>query len=224
MTTLDGPRLPARARHAPADSLVVLLHGYGADGNDLIGLADALAPALPRTAFASPHAPHPCGMAPMGREWFPLARRDPAEYVRGVEAAAPLLDRFLDAECGRVGVPPERLALVGFSQGTMMALHVGLRRRRPLAALVGFSGRLVAPERLPREMTSPCPVLLVHGTDDELLPADLTPLAAMAIAAAGGAAEWHLRPGLGHGIDPDGLAMAAGFLARCLAQQRRPPR
>jgi len=221
MTTLDGPRRPAR--QAPADSLIVLVHGYGADGSDLIGLADALAPLLPRTAFASPHAPHPCGMAPAGREWFPLAGGDPSEHGRGVDAAAPLLDRFLDAECARARVAPERLALVGFSQGTMMALHVGLRRKPPLAALVGFSGQLVAPERLPRELTSPCPVLLVHGTADEVLPTEFTPMAAAAIAAAGGAAEWHLRPGLGHGIDPDGLAMAAGFLARCLAR-RHPPR
>src|SRR5580700_1991699 len=124
---LDGPRLEPQAGGA-ARQLVVFLHGYGADGNDLIEIGRAWQPLLPHCAFVSPHAPEPCGEAPVGRQWFALTFRDPNERWIGVNKAAPLLDRFLDAELARRALPPSALALVGFSQGTMMALHVGLRR------------------------------------------------------------------------------------------------
>src|SRR5262245_48387881 len=126
MAELDGPRLEPRA--APARQLVVFLHGYGADGNDLIDIGRAWQKLLPQAAFVSPHAPERCAMAPGGRQWFALTFRDPGERWTGVNAAAPLIDRFLDAELARHELPPSALALVGFSQGTMMALHVGLRR------------------------------------------------------------------------------------------------
>ena len=140
---LDGPRLEARG--GVARRLVVFLHGYGADGNDLIELGRAWQQMLPDTAFVSPHAPEPCGQAPTGRQWFPLTFRDPDERWIGVNKAAPALDRFLDAELVRHKLAPSALALVGFSQGTMMALHVGLRRASQLAAIVGYSGLLVLP-------------------------------------------------------------------------------
>jgi len=124
---LDGPRVPPRS--GTATSLVVFLHGYGADGNDLIGLANFWGMLLPNTAFVSPHAPEPCPDAPMGRQWFPLARIDPAKLRAGVMSAAPILDAFLDAELAQHGLTNAALALVGFSQGSMMALHCGLRRR-----------------------------------------------------------------------------------------------
>ena len=140
---LDGPRLSPRS--GAARQLVVFLHGYGADGNDLIELGRAWQPLLPQAAFVSPHAPEPCGGAPMGRQWFALTFRDPNERWVGVNKAAPVLERFIDAELARHGLPPSALALVGFSQGTMMALHVGLRRAVPPAAIVGYSGLLVLP-------------------------------------------------------------------------------
>src|SRR5690242_17264941 len=141
---LDGPRLAPRS--GKAKSLVVFLHGYGADGNDLIEIGRAWQGLLPDAAFVSPHAPRPCGQAPTGREWFPLTFREAGERWRGVNQAAPGLDSFLDAELKRTGLPPAALALVGFSQGTMMALHTGLRRAAPPAAIVGYSGLLATPE------------------------------------------------------------------------------
>ena len=140
---LDGPRLEPQS--GAAQQLVVFLHGYGADGNDLIEIGRAWQPLLPHAAFVSPHAPEPCGQAPIGRQWFPLTFRDPNERWVGVNKAAPVLERFLDAELARRKLPPSALALVGFSQGTMMALHVGLRRAAAPAAIVGYSGLLVVP-------------------------------------------------------------------------------
>src|SRR5215468_3253445 len=139
--TLDGPRLEPKSRNAR--QLVVFLHGYGADGNDLIDIGRAWQQILPDAAFVSPHAPRPCGQAPMGREWFPLTFRNPTERWDGVHMAAPGLETFLDAELARHKLPPSALALVGFSQGTMMSLHVGLRRAVPPAAIVGYSGMLI---------------------------------------------------------------------------------
>src|SRR6266849_4659240 len=145
---LDGPRLEPRGS---ARQLVVFLHGYGADGNDLIEIGRAWQGLLPDAAFVSPHAPRPCGQAPVGREWFPLTFREANERWVGVQAAAPGLDKFLDAELARRKLPPSALALVGFSQGTMMALHVGLRRAVSPAAIVGYSGLLVLPPELNAE-------------------------------------------------------------------------
>ena len=144
---LDGPRLPP-ASGQKASHLVVFLHGYGADGDDLIGLGQEWAPYLPTVAFASPHAPEPCSMSPMGRQWFPLSRRDESERLAGVESAAPALNAFLDAELARHDLTHDKLMLVGFSQGTMMALHVLPRRDQAVAGIVGVSGRLLVPELL----------------------------------------------------------------------------
>ena len=127
MAGLDGPRLEPRG--GDAKRLVVFLHGYGADGNDLIDIGRAWQEMLPDTAFVSPHAPEPCGQAPVGKQWFALTFRDPDERWVGVNKAAPALDAFLDNELERWKLPPTALALVGFSQGTMMALHVGLAPR-----------------------------------------------------------------------------------------------
>src|SRR2546423_413636 len=143
-SSLNGPRLEPRGGVKPRQ-LVVFLHGYGADGNDLIEIGRAWQPLLPEAAFVSPHAPRPCGQAPMGREWFPLTFREQSERWTGVNAAAPGLNAFLDAELQRRGLPASALSLVGFSQGTMMALHVGLRRSQAAAAIVGYSGLFVTP-------------------------------------------------------------------------------
>jgi phospholipase/carboxylesterase len=215
---LDGPRLAPRS--GAARQLVVFLHGYGADGNDLIELGRAWQNLLPQAAFVSPHAPEPCGQAPIGRQWFALTFRDPNERWVGVNKAAPLLQRFLDAELARHKLPPSALALVGFSQGTMMALHVGLRRATAPAAIVGYSGLLVeppddvSPEAFAAEITSRPPVLLVHGDGDDLIPPQALFQATQGLAALGISAEWHLSPGLGHGIDAEGLRHGGEFLAR----------
>jgi phospholipase/carboxylesterase len=211
---LDGPRLPPASGGAPR-KLVVFLHGYGADGNDLIDLGRHWGRALPDAAFVSPHAPEACAGSPMGRQWFGLTMRDPAERWRGVEKARPVLSAFLDAELARHGLAEKDLALVGFSQGTMMALHVALRRPEQMAGVVGFSGYLAGPEHLGEAIQKP-PMLLIHGDRDQVIPVEALPSAANALGAAGVPVEWHVRPGLPHGIDPEGLALGGAFLARVL--------
>ena len=207
----EGPRRePPEGR---ARALVVLLHGYGADGNDLIDLAEAWASLLPDTAFVAPHAPEPCAMAPVGQQWFALTVRDPHERWQGVVAARPGLDAVLDAELERYGLPDAAMALVGFSQGAMMALHAGLRRSRSPAAIIGYSGMLVGPERLAAEVTARPPVLLVHGTHDEIVPVQALPAAVAALGEAAIPCEWHLSQGLGHGIDDEGLRLGGRFMA-----------
>lgn len=210
---LDGPRQPPRS--GAADALIVLLHGYGADGRDLMDLAHVWADLLPGAAFAAPHAPEPCGQAPVGRQWFALDDFDPRSLALGVESALPALARFLQAECVRWRVPPERLALVGFSQGTMMALGMMTRLSAPPAAVVGFSGLLASPPS--NALAVPFPVCLIHGALDSLVPPEALFASAYGLAGAGLPAEWHLCPELDHGIDGRGLSIAGDVLARALA-------
>jgi phospholipase/carboxylesterase len=208
---LDGPRLPPRT--GVARSLVVFLHGYGADGNDLIDLGQSWAEVLPDAAFVSPHAPEPCGMAPMGRQWFELTFRDPGERWRGVNHAAPDLQAFLDAELLRHGLRDEALALVGFSQGAMMAMHVGLRRPQMPGAIVAFSGHLVGPEHLDEARGKP-PILLVHGDQDTIIPIDALFDSMTGFGKSEIPCQWHLSSGVGHGIDPEGLRHGGEFIAQ----------
>ena len=217
---LDGPRLEPQS--GQAKRLVVFLHGYGADGNDLIDIGRAWQGILPDTAFVSPHAPEPCGQAPVGKQWFPLFTRAPNERWEGVNKAGPGIDAFLDAELARRKLAPSALALVGFSQGTMMALHAGLRRAVPVAAIVGYSGIFVLPENVPPDSVSGeikgrPPVLLVHGDQDELIPVQALLLGAQGLAALEVPVEWHISPGVGHGIDQEGLRHGGEFLARRFA-------
>jgi phospholipase/carboxylesterase len=214
---LDGPRLAPKSGNAR--QLVVFLHGYGADGNDLIDIGRAWAAQLPDAAVVSPHAPRPCGQSPMGREWFPLTFRDPNERWTGVNEAAPGLNAFLDAELKRHKLPPSALALVGFSQGTMMSLHVGLRRAVAPAAIVGYSGMLVVPEDIEPEqfmaqIVAKPPVLLVHGDQDELIPVQALMHASQSLAAMDIPVQWHVSPGVGHGIDQEGLRHGGAFLRK----------
>ncbi len=216
---LDGPRLPPRSGTARA--LVVILHGFGADGDDLIALGQAWSEWLPDAAFVAPHAPEPCLAGGAGRQWFPLTFRDPHERWRGVHHAAPGLDAFLDAELERYRLPPSRLALVGFSQGCMMALHLALRRAAAPAAVVGYSGLLVmeegkGPDSLKPEIRAVPPILLAHGAEDEVIPVEALFLSAEALAAAEVPVEWHLSPGTAHGIDEEALRHGGLFLARAL--------
>jgi phospholipase/carboxylesterase len=220
---LTGPRLdPPRG---VAKQLVFFLHGYGANGDDLIALGQQWRGLLPEAAFVSPHAPEPCAGAPMGRQWFALGGAAPDDARgaearwRGAAAAQPAIDAFLDRELQRLGLDDSRLALVGFSQGAMMALHVGLRRRRAPAAIVAYSGMLIGPERL-NEATArnakgePPPILLVHGDQDAVVPLEAMFVAMDEIGRAELACQWHLAFGLGHGIDAEGLRHGGLFLTQ----------
>lgn len=213
---LTGPAFGPAAGGAPK-RLVILLHGYGANGDDLIGLAPPLSQVLPDAEFLSPNAPYPCAQNPFGGfQWFDVWNRDDANRMQEVRKTAVIVNGFIDAALAERGLSDADLALVGFSQGTMLSLHVALRRPRPCAAVLGFSGRLEAPETLAAEITARPPVMLIHGEQDELLPAELMDRAAEVLAASGVKVETHRRPGLGHGIDPDGLKLGAGFLSVAL--------
>jgi len=213
---LNGPRIEPRG--APT-ALVALLHGYGANGDDLIALGEGWRRQLPQAAFVAPNAPEAIPGMPGALQWFPLSFRDPSEHRRGVAAARPELDRFLDAELSRYGLGDDRLVLVGFSQGTMLALHVGLRRKAAPAAIVGYSGSLTGPENL-GEITVRPPVLLVHGAEDDLIPIDALHFAREQLAEAGIHVEWHVCEGLGHGIDAAGQHLAGHFMAQRIGELR----
>ncbi len=212
MAELDGPRWGPRA--GSAQQLVVLCHGVGADGHDLIDLAPSWASAVPHAAFAAPDAPERYDMAPIGRQWFSLADRTPAKLLAGVIRAAAALDRFIDAELLRLGLPPDAVALMGFSQGAMTVLHTGLRRAIAPRAVLAFSGALVEPTGF----TAKPPVLLVHGERDEIVPVERSRLAEQALRAAGVAVQAVYSPALGHGIDDVGLSAGALFLQKAFAE------
>jgi phospholipase/carboxylesterase len=214
--TLSGPLHPPHSGGAPR-RLVILLHGLGADGNDLIGLAPYWAPLLPDAEFVSPNAPFPCDMAPYGYQW--MSARDPSPEARtaGARAAAAFLDAFIDEALAQRGLTESELALVGFSQGTMMSLFVGPRRERQLAGIVGFSGRLVAPELLQAELRTRPPMLLIHGTDDPVVSFDCLAEAETALTAAGVPVETLSCVGVEHSIDAEGLQRGGQFLQRVLS-------
>lgn len=212
--TLTGPRRAAASGRAR--SLVVLLHGYGADGNDLIGLAEPLASVLPNTVFVSPDAPQPCRVNPMGRQWFPISWIDgspESEMIAGFHQAARTLDAWLTETMAQEGVTEAETALVGFSQGAMMSLEVGPLRSTAPAAIVAFSGRVVDPGPDAPAPASAPPILLVHGDQDEVVPVAALHEARTILGAMGLSVQWHVSRGVGHGIAPDGLRLAAGFLA-----------
>ena len=219
ISELSGPSRPP-ALGGPPSRLVILLHGLGADGNDLIGLAPYWAPLLPTAEFLSPNAPFPCDMAPYGYQWFSAQDRSPAAVLAGVRAAAPFLDAFIDDALARCGLDDADLALVGFSQGTMMSLFVGLRRGNPVAGILGFSGRLLAPELLAAELRSRPRTLLVHGTDDPLVPYESLAAAQAALASAGVPVETLTCNGIGHSIDENGLRRGGSFLKDVLDRAR----
>ena len=197
-------------------SIVVFLHGYGANGADLLGIADVLMEHLPDTLFVAPDAPESIPMMPTGLQWFPIPWIDGSseeESERGLMAAADDLNAFLDALMVDEDVLPEQVVLFGFSQGTMMALHVAPRREDPVAGVVAFSGRLLAPELLKDEAVSRPPVLLIHGDADDVVPPKSLPEAAEALQAAGWQDVFaHIMKGTAHGIAPDGLSVALAFM------------
>lgn len=228
MSRLQGPSyVPDNTN---INSLVILLHGYGADGQDLIDLAPFFASFLPNTAFHSPDGPEICEVSPFGRQWFSLARTDP-EFLRrqaatqavafeamydGACEAAPLVEEYIEELMGHYQLSAAQVCLVGFSQGTMMALHVGLRRSEPFAGLVGFSGALVGSSKLVNEKKSSPPILLVHGEDDDMLPVHAVDLAKKGLENVDLNTTILKRPGLPHSIDQEGAEAAAQFLKRYL--------
>jgi len=218
MPALSGPRLAPRS--GIAKQLVVFLHGYGSNGSDLIEIGKQWQRLLPDAAFVSPHALEAMPMAPGGRQWFPLTSREPEERWRGVTKAAPMLDEFLDEELAAAGLDDRHLAVVGFSQGAMMALHIGLRRAVAPGGIVAISGLLVGPEHLgeakARSRTGERPpILLIHGDSDETIPVDAMFQTAEDLAEAEIPCQWHMSPGLGHGIDAMGLLHGGLFLGHC---------
>ncbi|CRL09897.1 alpha/beta hydrolase [Phaeobacter italicus] len=197
-------------------SVVVFLHGYGANGADLLGLADPLSEHLPDTLFVAPDAPERCAGAPFGFQWFPIPWIDGSseeESMRGMMSATEDLNAFLDALMVDEDVLPEQVVLFGFSQGTMMSLHVAPRREDAIAGIVAFSGRLLSPETFSDEVISKMPVLLVHGDADDVVPPQSLPEAAEALQEAGFQDVFaHIMKGTGHGIAPDGLSVALAFM------------
>jgi phospholipase/carboxylesterase len=216
LTDLSGPSFGPEGGGKPRH-LVILLHGYGADGNDLLGLAPHWSRLLPDTQFVAPHAPFPCEVAPFGRQWFGFEGRNESMILAETQTAAALLDSYISAEMTRRNLTESQLALVGFSQGTMMALYVAPRRARALAGVVGYSGALIGPQLLAAEIKSRPPMLLIHGSADPVVPYPSLGVAQTALQAAGIEIEAVTRPGLAHGIDEDGLARGGAFLAAAFA-------
>ena len=213
---LSGPSAEPLTRNAPR-SLVIFLHGYGSNGADLIDLAPYWRAALPDTLFLAPDAPQPCPGVPHGRQWCPLTSLSPEARAAGVRVSAPALNAYIDAQLEFYSLTDDRLALVGFSQGTMMALHVGPRRAKALAGIMGFSGMLADPDALAAEVVTKPPILLVHGDRDEVLPVSALEHAETQLKALNFQVATHVSQGLGHSIDETGLRLGGRFLAERLA-------
>jgi len=219
---LSGPRMePASGE---AKSLVILSHGYGANGDDLIGLANFWRQAMPDTAFVSPNAPQVCEMNPGGYQWFPIRMRNPGEGWRPptdevwehVTGAAPSLDALITDELAHYGLDETKLALVGFSQGTMMSLHVGLRRPIAPAAILGFSGAFVGAEH-GDEITARPPVFLIHGDQDPMIPVQAMFKATEELGELNIPVQWHVSQGVQHSIGQDGLQLGGQFIVDALS-------
>lgn len=212
---LEGARKASKS--GEDSSLVIFLHGYGADGPDLLGLADPLSEHLPDTVFMAPNAPERCIGNPMGYQWFPIPWIDGSseeESEAGMARAVDDLNAYIDAAMEEEGVSEAETILVGFSQGTMMALHIAPRRRDQFAGVVAFSGRLLRPELLAEEAISKPPVILIHGDQDDVVPPISMPEAGDALQEAGFPVYGHVMEGTGHGIAPDGLSVALSFIGQ----------
>lgn len=209
---INGPELASES--GETKQLIVLLHGLGADGRDLIGLAPEFADTFPDAHFISPNAPSPCDMAPYGYQWFSLQDRNPDVMHAGAKQAAPVLNAFLDAQLARFGLSDDKMALIGFSQGTMMSLYTALRRPREVAGILGYSGALLGGDVLEKEIHSRPHVCLVHGTSDMVVPFAALEHAESVLELYDVPVEAHARPGLGHNLDQEGIAIGIDFLSR----------
>ena len=210
---VNGASLKPRSGHAPKQ-IVLLLHGFGSSGSDMISLAPHWQDELPDALFLAPHAPQRCMGA--GYQWWGLSGFHPQALAAGAASAAPAIDQFIDRKLAQYGLTERDLALVGFSQGTMMALHVGLRRPRQVAAIVGYSGMLTEAAHLSHAEVPKPPVLLVHGSADPIVPVAALHLAEAELKRAGVSVETHVSLGLGHTVDPVGLRLGRDFTANAL--------
>ena len=215
LPTLSGPEMRPASGGA-AKQLVIFVHGYGADGNDLISLGQYFAHVAPDAAFVSPNAPYRCAGSPFGYQWYDVWMQDRAQRLEAIRHAAAIFDRFVTDQLAARNLTEDKLVLVGFSQGTMISLFDAPRRQKAVAGIVGYSGRMEAPDLLAAEIKSKPPVVLVHGDSDELLAVTEMETAAAALEGCGVPVETHVRPGLGHGIDEMGIRIGLDFVKRVL--------
>jgi phospholipase/carboxylesterase len=214
---VNGASLQPGSGGAPRQ-IVLLLHGYGSSGTDMISLAPHWQDALPYALFLAPHAAQRCGMIAAGYQWWGLSGLAPQALAAGAASAAPAIHSFVDRKLAQYGLTEADLALVGFSQGTMMALHIGLRRARPVAAVVGYSGMLTGAAELAHNEIAKPPVLLVHGAADPVVPVAALHEAESRLNWLGVAVKTHVSPGLGHSVDPLGLTLGRDFLAEAFGR------
>jgi phospholipase/carboxylesterase len=212
---LSGPEA-GPASGGPAKQLIVFVHGYGADGNDLISLGQYFAQVAPDAAFISPNAPYRCDGSPFGYQWYDVWMQDRDERLAAIRSTAAIFDNFIDGQLARHSLTEKDLVLVGFSQGTMMSLFTAPRREKAVAGIVGYSGRMEAPDLLKDEIRSQPPVVMVHGDSDELLAVSEMETAAAALRENGVEIDTHVRPGLGHGIDEQGIRIGLEFVRKVL--------
>ncbi len=212
MSALEGPIVEPQTGEKP-EQLIIFCHGYGADGNDLIGLSSYFQKILPNAIFMSPNAPQKCDLNPLGYQWFDFQSGDPALIWKGVLEAASVLNSFIDEQLEKYNLSDDNLALIGFSQGTMMSLHVGLRRKKPMRALVGFSGKLIGEELLKDDLVSKPPIYLIHGEQDPMVPHQETINAADVLQRHDVEVQKHISPNTPHSIAEDGLKIAIDFLS-----------
>ena len=215
---LKGPEQPPVSGGAPKQ-LIIFLHGLGTSGHDLFSLAPLVTDIFPDAYIASPNAPFKYDMAPVSGsyQWFSLRNFSLDSMNKGVITAAPHLNEYIDSLLEKTGLPISKLGVIGFSQGTMTALYTLLRRPKPCGAIVGFSGALLGVDAMSDEMRSKPPICLIHGKEDPVVPFDAMETAETALKSAGFTVESHARPGLQHGIDPEGIDAARKFLKRYLA-------
>lgn len=216
MTTLSGPMLPPRSGDKPRQ-VVVLLHGYGSDGSDLIALASHWQDLLPDALFVSPNGPENVPGHPMGYQWFSLDVDRIESRTIGLPMARPIVVEFLHALWAQTGLSARDTLIVGFSQGAMVALHVGTSLDEPLMGIIAFSGAFVPPAGFYDGSKARPPICLVHGDMDNVVDPRLSAEAAEALRKAGFEVNYHVDHGVGHGISPDGLAFASGFIAGVVA-------
>jgi len=219
MTTIDGPSIHPLSG-SQAKQLVIFCHGYGADGNDLIGLANYFQQILPDAYFISPNAPETCPMNPMGYQWFDFTSNDPDLIWKKVNDAGEILNNFIDNKLNELNLSDKDLSLVGFSQGTMMSLHVGLRRSVAMSSIVGFSGRLIREDTLSDDMKSKPPIYLIHGDQDPMVPYSDTINAAKILKDLDVDVQSHISPNTPHSIAQDGLEIAIKFLSSNFSQNK----
>ena len=216
---LEGPEVPAPS--GKTDSILLLLHGVGADGKDLVGLAPLFQGVLPNTLCVSPNAPNAFDMGPAGfgggYQWFSLKDTSPDAMIAGVKKASATLDKYITALLEEYNLPASKLGILGFSQGIMTGLYTALRLPEPVACVAGYSGLVIGDENMPNEVTAKPPVMLVHGAEDDIVPANLLDISKAALEEVGVKADTHLRPGLAHGIDEEGIKMGIAFVQQHLA-------